>query len=250
MRKPDRACQPDEIPLRLPDGRQLKLQSVLDRRARRLRLRLSEHGPRLTVPPGVAPAQIQHFLQRHLDWLATHWREDPDDHPLLPGHDTRLSLRGETLALRWQAAPWLHIRQEPGALIVARPAAASPAAITHSLHDYLLGQARSDIGRWLPHYLPGLPRAPRACRIRPLSSLWGSLSSQGTLSLDLALILAPSAAFEYVLVHELCHLIQPNHSPAFWQEVAQRCPDWRRQRSWLRQHGLGIKRQLHRLIRH
>lgn len=68
------------------------------------------------------------------------------------------------------------------------------------------------------------------------------------MSLDLALILAPPAAFEYVLVHELCHLIQPNHSAAFWQEVELRLPDWRTQRRWLREDGMQVKRELRRLL--
>ena len=62
--------------------------------------------------------------------------------------------------------------------------------------------------------------------------------------LDLALVLAPPAAFEYVLVHELCHLLQPNHSPAFWAEVAQRCPDWSTQRDLLRARGRPLKAAL------
>jgi len=67
------------------------------------------------------------------------------------------------------------------------------------------------------------------------------------LTLDLALILGPPFAFEYVLVHELCHLIHPNHSRAFWDEVETRCPDWRNARDYLRHQGRPLKTQLHAL---
>ena len=128
------------------------------------------------------------------------------------------------------------------------PPHASGAALARALKEFYLGKARGCVGRWLPHYLPGLPRAPREWKIRPLASIWGSLSSSGTLSLDLSLVLAPPAAFEYVLVHELCHLIQANHSPAFWREVERRCPDWRNWRQWFRVEGAVIKAELRGLI--
>ncbi|MCP2936880.1 M48 family metallopeptidase, partial [Salmonella enterica subsp. enterica serovar Typhimurium] len=85
--------------------------------------------------------------------------------------------------------------------------------------DFYEGEARADLGRWLPRYVAGLPRAPRRIQFKVLSSLWGSLSPDGAVSLDLALVLGRPGAFEYVLVHELCHLIHHNHSRRYWREV-------------------------------
>ena len=84
----------------------------------------------------------------------------------------------------------------------------------------------------------------KSITIRPLTSLWGSLAPDDRMRLDLALVLAPPPAFEYVLVHELCHLIQANHSAAFWFEVEQRCPDWAAQRDLLRVRGRPLKARL------
>ena len=67
-------------------------------------------------------------------------------------------------------------------------------------------------------------------------------------SLDLALLLAPPRAFEYVLVHELCHLLHANHSRRFWREVEARWPDWRAERDYLRGEGLALKARLSRLL--
>ena len=119
---------------------------------------------------------------------------------------------------------------------------------SRALKEFYLAEARADIGRWLPVYLPTLPRAPSAIRVRPLSSLWGSLSARDALSLDLALVLGKPAAFEYVLVHELCHLLHRNHKRAFWREVEARGADWRAQRDYLRGEGSALKASLRRLI--
>ena len=77
---------------------------------------------------------------------------------------------------------------------------------------------------------------------------YASLAPDGSMALDLALALARPAAFEYVLVHELCHLMQANHSPAFWAEVEARFPQWRAERDYLRTEGRRLKATLRQLL--
>lgn len=243
----------DTLEVRLPDGREARVLRVIDPRARHLRLLLSARGPRLTVPAGVSEREALGFLDRHLGWLADRMAEDPGaptpPAALRPGEPGWVPLRGRRLALDWRSGRWLRVAQQDDQLLIDLPPNAPEAALHLALREFLLSEARADVGRWLPHYLPGLPRAPRLWRIRPLASLWGSMSASGTLSLDLALVLGPPEAFRYVLVHELCHLIQPNHSPAFWQEVERRFPDWRAQRRYLRGEGLALKTSLRALLR-
>ena len=74
-----------------------------------------------------------------------------------------------------------------------------------------------------------------------MSSQWGSLAPDGSVSLDLSLVLARPSAFEYVLVHELCHLVHANHSRAYWREVEARFPAWRAERDYFRAHGRALK---------
>jgi predicted metal-dependent hydrolase len=73
--------------------------------------------------------------------------------------------------------------------------------------------------------------------IRDQRSRWGSCSTRGTLSFNWRLVLAPFEVLDYVVVHELCHLREPNHSRKFWRLVESRRPDWRRHRDWLHEHG-------------
>jgi predicted metal-dependent hydrolase len=79
--------------------------------------------------------------------------------------------------------------------------------------------------------------AYRRIRIGGQRTLWGSCSPGGTLSFNWRLVLAPAAVFDYVVVHEVCHLLVPNHSQRFWALVEERRPHWREQRAWLREHG-------------
>lgn len=73
--------------------------------------------------------------------------------------------------------------------------------------------------------------------VRNQRSRWGSCSTRGTISLNWRLMLMPPDVRDYVMLHELMHLRQPNHSRAFWREVAIVCPTWREAERWLRKHG-------------
>lgn len=66
---------------------------------------------------------------------------------------------------------------------------------------------------------------------------WGSCSASGNLSFNCLLALAPPEVLDYVVVHELCHRKQMNHSPAFWREVAALLPDYPARRAWLKNNG-------------
>jgi predicted metal-dependent hydrolase len=73
--------------------------------------------------------------------------------------------------------------------------------------------------------------------IRDQRSRWGSCSPRGDISLNWRLVTMPDTVRDYVLLHELAHLREPNHSRRFWRLMSQICPDWRDARQWLREHG-------------
>lgn len=73
--------------------------------------------------------------------------------------------------------------------------------------------------------------------IREQKTRWGSCSSNHNLNFNWKLVLAPREVLDYVVVHELCHLKEMNHSPQFWAEVEKIQPDYRVRRKWLKDHG-------------
>ena len=81
--------------------------------------------------------------------------------------------------------------------------------------------------------------------IRDQKTRWGSCSSNGTLSFNYRLMLAPPAILDYVVVHELCHLKHMNHSSAFWQAVGDVLPDYKERRDWLKRHGAELTLEHH-----
>lgn len=76
--------------------------------------------------------------------------------------------------------------------------------------------------------------------IRCQRSRWGSCSSAGNLNFNCLLTLVPPEVLDYVIVHELCHRLEMNHSQAFWEKVAKTLPDYSQQRKWLKDHGSAL----------
>jgi predicted metal-dependent hydrolase len=245
-----RSIERDSVELALDDGRTVPVSRVRDPRARRLKLSVDERGARLTLPPRASLLAGERFLSEHRDWVAeqlAHYAVDAAT-ALEPGVTATLPLRAQPLPLRWQEGRYARLQQDADGLVFTLPAKAGAASLRRALRDFYEGEARADLGRWLPRYVPTLPRPPQRLQFKRMSSQWGSLSPDGNVVLDLSLALARPSAFEYVLVHELCHLVHANHSRGFWSEVEARFPAWRDEREYFRGEGRRLKSALRALL--
>ena len=248
--------QRDSIAFVLADGRRIDVLRVRDPRARRIKLSVDERGARLSLPLRASLVAGERFLHEHRDWLTAQFTA----HAAHAGDGLQrditvaLPLRGASTPLRWQGGRATRLDfdgDHDGGLLFSAPASAGAAALQRALRDFYEAQGRADVGRWLPKYLQGLqglPRTPRRIVFKRTSTQWGSLAPDATLSLDLSLVLARPSAFEYVLVHELCHLLHADHSRRFWREVESRFPAWRDERSYFHAEGRALKGRLHALL--
>ena len=108
---------------------------------------------------------------------------------------------------------------------------------THEEIRKLADAALADIPQRVRHYAPIVGVTYGRITIRNQRSRWGSCSSKGNLNFNCLLMLCPEEVRDYVVVHELCHRIEMNHSPRFWAQVERVCPDYRVHRKWLKDHG-------------
>ena len=245
------AVQRDSIGFVLDDGRHVDVLRVRDPRARRIKLSVDERGARLSLPLRASLVAGDRFLHEHRDWLSVQLAAQGEHagEGLQRDATDSLPLRGDEVPLRWSVGRAMRIDADGDAgLLFAAPASAGEAGLRRALREFYEAQGRADVGRWLPGYMEGLPRAPRRIVFKRTSTQWGSLAPDGTLSLDLALVLARPSAFEYVLVHELCHLIHADHSRRFWREVEARFPAWRDERHYFHAEGRRLKARLRGLL--
>ena len=245
-----RGIQRDTLPFELADGREIQIERVRNPRARRIKLSVDERGARLTLPPRASLVASERFVAEHRAWLTKMMASNAEvaTAPLCRDVTSALPLRGASRSLQWQSGRYAKVHDAGDALVFTAPEQASQASLQRALREFYESAARADIGCWMPRYLTTLPRPPRRLAFKRMTSQWGSLSPDGNIVLDLSLVLARPSAFEYVLVHELCHLIHANHSRAFWREVETRWPDWRAERDYFREEGRPLKATLRALL--
>jgi predicted metal-dependent hydrolase len=98
-------------------------------------------------------------------------------------------------------------------------------------------QARKRVTQRVKHYAPIIGVTYGQITIRTQHTRWGSCSSKGNLNFNCLLALVPEAVLDYIVVHELCHRKEMNHSPRFWAEVEKILPEYKHQKTWLRENG-------------
>jgi predicted metal-dependent hydrolase len=103
--------------------------------------------------------------------------------------------------------------------------------------SWYMERARSWLKKRIRGWAPRVGVEPRGIEIRDLGYRWGSCSKTGALNFHWATILLPPSVIDYVIVHELVHLIEPNHTPIFWQQVGRVLPEYEQRKTWLAEQG-------------
>ncbi len=135
-------------------------------------------------------------------------------------------------------ADWI-ARQQARARAAAPETPLSPAQL-----ETLKARARELLPRRAAHFAPLVGVNYGTLTVRAQRTRWGSCSAKGNLSFNCLLLLCPPEVIDYVVVHELCHRRQMNHSPRFWALVEQVLPDYRQQVQYLKEHGTAILRRM------
>jgi predicted metal-dependent hydrolase len=134
--------------------------------------------------------------------------------------------------------PDINIRQ--GKLWIDTPAEDND-LLRCALETWYRNQARGKINERIAYYQDKIGRAPGRVFIKDQKRRWGSCSARGNLNFNWRMVMAPEKVLDYVVVHELCHLIELNHSKAFWDALASILPDYKEQEEWLKNYGYRMK---------
>jgi len=116
--------------------------------------------------------------------------------------------------------------------------ATTKGAVKEALIDWYIGRAKEKIPERVELYARQIGKWPERIEIKDQKSRWGSCSRNGVVRFNWKIIMAPVSILDYVLVHELCHLIHQAHSARFWQKVQTIIPDYAMRRKRLREYSL------------
>lgn len=199
-------------------------------RAKRLSLRVSRLDGRvtLTLPKRAAEREGITFLKSKEAWLRGHLDQ------LAPIQQVAI---GEQIMLRGTPVPIVQGAGKRLAIFHDRIEAPTTQDLGPKIKAQLRQMARNALAEASDRYAAALGLSYTRLSIRDTRSRWGSCSSQGVLMYSWRLIMAPPPVLDYVAAHEVAHLVEMNHSDAFWAVVAQLRPSYQTERQWLRANG-------------
>ena len=206
-------------------------------RAKRLSLRVSRLDGRVTLTlPRRAPVREGiAFLRAKETWLRDHLQN------MRPAMAVGV---GQSIPFQGRVTPIVLGKGRRARLAEDQIEVSGSAPAAPQVKALLRHNARDALAQASDKYAQQLSRAYSRLSIRDTRSRWGSCSTAGVLMYSWRLIMAPPEVLDYVAAHEVAHLVEMNHQPAFWAIVAQLCPDYKNHRHWLRENG----DQLHRVI--
>ena len=220
----------------LPGDPPIPLRLRRSARAKRISLRISQLDGRvtLTMPKRLAEREALDFARTKETWIRGHLAARHED--VAVGLGTELPLGGRML--RVVAGSGRAVRLGTEEIAVPGPAE----RIGVRLGAYLREVARDRLAGACDDYAARLGRSYSRITMRDTRSRWGSCTSDGALMFSWRLIMSPPEVLDYVAAHEVAHLAEMNHSPAFWAAVEQIYGPYKDARRWLRNEGNGLHR--------
>jgi predicted metal-dependent hydrolase len=214
------------------------VQIVQQPKARRYLLRLQANGTaRLVIPRRGSRAEALRFLERSEPWLLrqrARWQARSQARP--PWMDgARFLFRGEEVVLRVEIGDGgVTLRFADQAARLASP----QSDYREAIHDHLRRLAERELPPRTLELARNFGIGVKRVTVRSQKTRWGSCSTRGTISLNWRIIQAPPEVRDYLIIHELMHRRQMNHSARYWKLVAEAFPDYRAAELWLRKHRL------------
>lgn len=208
-----------------------------------IRLSVSESGDvRVYAPKTMRLRDVDAFVLAHsadvqaMEQKVRRRREAFEaGHPLADG--VQLLVLGQPVTLRISVGSRRSARLMANELHLTVPDPTDRETLRALIRKALSEEALRQIRRLIEIHAPALRVQPGRIAIREQKSRWGSCSDRDNLNFNWKLMLAPPEALEYVVIHELCHLIEFNHSARFWKLVATRMPHYEQPKKWLKENG-------------
>ena len=220
------------------DGTQVTYTLKRSNRRRSIGLCINNHGLTVNVPLRASEKWLHDVLQNKAHWVIKKLEGWQAKKPVPPQwrDGQPLFFIGEVITLRvvvslFATPPLLKDTQ----LFVHVTDDANEALIEQTVTQWYQREAKNLFNECVAHFAPLMNVAPRMVKLSSARAQWGSCTTRGDVRLNWQLIKMPLHLIDYVVVHELAHLIEMNHSTAFWQVVENACPDYAKRRRELKQ---------------
>lgn len=210
-----------------------------------------DEGVKVSAPKWVTLKTIEEILIKKSGWIKRKLTELSNT-PKIPVNRVLtegmiVSFMGENYVLRISPEPSSKsaaVRLESGIITVCVPVNMKPEdryqAVMDALVKWYRLNAKNYVNERINHFASKMGVTPARVVIKQQKSRWGSCSSKQNININWRIIMAPSSVIDYVIVHELAHLKEMNHSVRFWQFVERFSADFKKHREWLKLHGVKL----------
>ncbi|MBV1914126.1 MAG: M48 family metallopeptidase [Pseudomonadales bacterium] len=192
------------------------------------------------TPQRIDNAWVQQFVENKADWintqLAQQLKNKTEQYQMTDGES--ITFLGHELQLQLRLASRNKVYIEAGKLCIEGRIETSEKALK-LFHNWLKDQARAYMVPRTEAYAArlGVEDSLQQIRFRKTRSKWGHCSSKGIIQFNELIMLAPTMVVEYLIIHEVCHLVYMNHSRQYWKLVEGHCPDYSEMKTWLTENG-------------
>lgn len=197
----------------------------------------------LSAPDDCPVERVEEIAREKQFWVYTKLAEKsllfrpPPPKEYVSGETFHYLGRGYRLKLVAPGEQGVPLRLMHGLFLLRRDMA--PAAHQHFVRWYR-EHGRPWLMRRVDRLAPRIGVTPTSVEVRDLGHRWGSCSAGGVVNFHWRSVLLPPRIIEYVIVHELVHLLTPNHSPEFWTRLERAMPDYASRKQWLAEQGVGF----------
>jgi predicted metal-dependent hydrolase len=237
-----RQSEPTSIDIAVDDAvYQVRLQRHRNARRYTLRVQAATREIVLTMPPRGNVRDAEAFATKHGAWIVSRLSRLPQPAPFRDG--AVVPLHGEPHRIEHRPGErgtvWVELGDDGSRTLCV---AGETPHVARRVRDYLKREAKRELEAVSRGYAEQLGVKVVRVSVRDQASRWGSCSTTGVLSYSWRLILAPPFVLDYLAAHEVAHLVEMNHSRAFWRVVGRICPNMTRAKAWLDAHGADLHR--------
>lgn len=217
----------------------LAIEVVRTNRKKTASIKIIDGSVQVIVPQKLSNTRVEELIRKRTPWIRQKLRQQsetviPKPKEYVSGEN--FTYLGRNYRLKLLTGGLREVKLREGYLELAVSKRTTGKDIRNALVDWYEEHARERLTEKTAQYSETMGVSYNSIVVKNYKSRWGSCSSKGDISYNWRIIIAPHHIVNYVVVHELCHLKHPNHSPAYWNSVKRVIPDYKEYRQWLKKH--------------
>jgi len=221
----------------------LSIEVVRTKRRKTASIKVIDGAVQAIVPDQLSDGRIEELIQKRTPWIRQKLRQQsetviPKSKEYVSGES--FTYLGRNCRLKVLSGNNREVKLKGGYLNVSVSKKSKDGDIRNALIEWYEEHALDRLTEKTNRYAKIMGVSPNSISVRDYKSRWGSCSSKGEISYNWRIIIAPHHIVDYIVVHELCHIKHPNHSPAYWKSVKREISDYEVYRQWLKEHGSSL----------